>query len=98
MAEDAPTPAASCPVCNADDAYIEPLPHRDVIFVECVNCRVYLADRKAFRHFQYLRGKGDNVSLSRLKALATFLQKSSRTSAVRLAFDSWAQMVGLDPL
>ena len=97
MAEEALTPAATCPVCNAEDAYIEPLAHRDVIFVECVNCRVYLADRKAFRHFQYLRGKADPASLSRLGALGTFLKNSSRTSAVRLTFDTWTQLIGLQP-
>jgi Zn ribbon nucleic-acid-binding protein len=102
MPETQEVPAAlpilmSCPICNSGDAYIERLEHRDVVFVECVNCHVYLADRKAFRHFEYLRGKADASSLTRLAQLADALNSRPPGQAVQLHFDTWQSLLPNEP-
>ena len=82
-----------CPVCAAADAFVEPLHGGDEYYVECVNCRVYRASRRAFRHFEYLRGKADPDSLDRLQRLAKVLSKRGRGAAVQLEYDSWQKLI-----
>lgn len=82
-----------CPICAAVDAFIEPLREGEEYYVECVNCRVYRATRRAFRHFEYLRGKADNESLDRLGRLANALRKRGRGAAVQLEYDTWQRLI-----
>lgn len=78
-----------CPVCGAHDAFVDILRSGDEYYVECVSCGVYRASRRAFRLFQYLRGKGDAASLRRLNRLATSLQARPRGLAAQLEYDTW---------
>jgi hypothetical protein len=61
----------------------------DEYYVECVNCRVYRATRRAFRLFQYLRAKADRESLERLQRLAARLKARERSVAAQLDYDTW---------
>jgi Zn ribbon nucleic-acid-binding protein len=78
-----------CPVCGARDAFVDTLHNGDKYYVECVNCGVYRASRRAFRLFQYLRGKADAESLSRLDRLAASLNARPRGAAAQLEYDTW---------
>jgi hypothetical protein len=82
-----------CPICAAEDAFVEALRSGDEYYVECVNCGVYRASRRAFRHFEYLRGKADADSLDRLERLAKALNKRGRGKAIRLEYDDWQQLI-----
>jgi hypothetical protein len=78
-----------CPVCGALDAFIDTMREGDEYYVECVNCHVYRASRRAFRLFQYLRTKGDTESLRRLAQLAERLNSRGRGAAAELNYDNW---------
>ena len=78
-----------CPVCAAPDAFVETHGNGSEYYVECVNCRVYRASRRAFRLFQYLRQKADRQSLSRLQRLADALHARPRGQASYLEYDTW---------
>jgi hypothetical protein len=78
-----------CPVCAAPDAFVETHGNGNEYYVECVNCRVYRASRRAFRLFQYLRDKADRQSLSRLQRLAHALQARARGERTYLEYDTW---------
>ena len=78
-----------CPVCGALDAFIDTLRNTDEYYVECVNCHVYRASRRAFRLFQYLRTRGDQESLARLRRLADRLGSRGRGTAAQLEYDTW---------
>ena len=78
-----------CPVCAAPDAYIETLKNTDEYYVECVNCRVYRASRRAFRLFEYLRGRADRHSLQRLDRLAAALRQRPRGQTTYLDYETW---------
>jgi hypothetical protein len=78
-----------CPVCGARDAFIDTMRDGDEYYVECVNCHVYRASRRAFRLFQYLRSKGDPASRARLSRLAGSLHQRGRGAAVQLDYDNW---------
>ena len=95
MVERVPSlPLAPCPVCDAPDAYIEQRLDKDDYFVECPRCAVYTASRKAFRHFEYLRWRGEPDGLDRLDRLAHVLRERPSRSAIRLDYDSWHQLLG----
>jgi hypothetical protein len=89
---DVPIPAGLCPLCGATDAFVEVLHEGHQYYVECVNCRVYRASRRAFRHFQYLREKADAAGLRRLERLSTALKRRGRGAAVELHYDSWQKL------
>lgn len=61
-------------------------------YVECVNCQVYRAGKRAFRLFHYLREKGDPASLERLARLAAVLRARVPGPAPRLDYDTWEQL------
>jgi Zn ribbon nucleic-acid-binding protein len=82
-----------CPICAAGDAFVEHAPERAEYYVECVNCGVYRASRRAFRHFQYLRGKADSESLERLAQLANALSRRGRGAAIQLEYDTWQSLL-----
>jgi hypothetical protein len=84
----------ACPICCATDAFVEPLGEGDEVYVECFNCKVYRATRKAFRHFEYLRGRGEAEGLAKLERLGQALRNRGRGGAARLEFDSWEQFSG----
>ena len=88
-ANDLPIRVGVCPVCGAPDAFIDTLHDGDEYYVECVNCRVYRASRRAFRLFQYLRDKADAESLTRLQRLAAALRSRERGAAVQLDYETW---------
>ena len=88
-ASDWPILTRECPVCAAPDAFVDTIRDGDEYYVECVNCRVYRASRRAFRLFEYLRGKGDRDSLARLARLAAYLSSSARGAAPQLEYDTW---------
>jgi Zn ribbon nucleic-acid-binding protein len=88
-AKDLPIRVGVCPVCAAGDAFVDTLREGDEYYVECVNCGVYRASRRAFRLFQHLRGKADPQSLSRLDRLATALKNRLRGAAPQLEYDTW---------
>jgi hypothetical protein len=81
----------TCPVCGAPDAFVGTLRDGDEYYVECVNCGVYRASRRAYRLFQYLRGKADSESLQRLDRLAQRLKARGRGAAVHLDYDTWEE-------
>ena len=83
-----------CPICGAADAFMEPTRGGDEYYVECANCRVYRASRRAFRHFEYLRGKADTESLERLSRLANVLKNRGRGGAIQLEYDTWQDLLG----
>lgn len=76
-------------MCGALDAFIDTMRDGDEYYVECVNCRVYRASRRAFRLFQYLRTKGDAESLQRLRRLAERLHGREGSSAAQLDYETW---------
>ena len=76
------------------DAFIEAVREGDEYYVECVNCHVYRASRRAFRHFEYLRGKSDAESLERLGRLADALKNRARGAAIQLEYDTWQTLLG----
>ena len=78
-----------CPVCGARDAFIDNIRDGNEYYVECLNCHVYRASRRAFRLFQYLREKNDTDSLSRLAKLADKLRSRGRGAAAQLDYDTW---------
>jgi hypothetical protein len=89
----APLPTTSvCPICADKDAFVEPFPDGDEYYVECVNCNVYRASRKALRHFEYLRWRDDPEGLTRLARLAAALHARGRTIAARLEYDTWNEL------
>jgi hypothetical protein len=92
--DDAPVlPTGSCPVCDAGDTYIAQRTDRNEYFVECLNCGVYTATRKAYRHFEYLRWRGESAGLERLTQLATFLAKRPRGTVTRLEYETWESLL-----
>jgi hypothetical protein len=86
-------PQRACPVCEAPDAFVEPLREGDEYYVECVNCRVYRASRRAFRHFEYLRWRRDPHGLAKLARLAAALRAPQRNPMVRLEYDTWEDLL-----
>jgi hypothetical protein len=80
-----------CPVCGAHDAFIDTLHKGDEFYVECLNCHVYRASRRAFRLFQYLRDKGDAESLAKLGRLAERLNARGRGGAAQLNYEDWEE-------
>ena len=78
-----------CPVCGALDAFVDTIRDGDEYYVECVNCHVYRASRRAFRLFQYLRTKADAPSLARLRRLAEHLHARGRGPGANLDYDTW---------
>jgi Zn ribbon nucleic-acid-binding protein len=88
-----PISLGRCPACGASDAFVDTLREGDEYYVECVNCRVYRASRRAFRHLEYLREKGDPESLDRLAKLAAALKKRGRGGAVHLEYDTWHRLL-----
>ena len=97
MARD-PIPSAPdgrCPICDAGDAYIGVRIDRDY-FVECLNCGVYRASRKAFRHFEYLRERGEPVGLHKLQRLATWLKARQTGANTHLDYDTWQELIGIE--
>lgn len=91
---DAPViPTGRCPICDADDAYLGQRVDRDEYFVECINCGVYLATRKAFRHFEYLRWRAEHIGLQRLDQLASYLKHRPRGATTRLGYDTWQDLL-----
>jgi hypothetical protein len=89
---DVPIPAGLCPLCGATDAFIEALHDGHDYYVECVNCRVYRASRRAYRHFQYLREKADPEGVARLERVAALLKQRGRGAAVELHYDTWQKL------
>ena len=89
-----PTPSSGyCPICNAADAFVEPLRDGDEYYVECMNCKVYRASRKAFRHFEYLRSRGASEGLAKLARLGAALGSRGTGGAARLEYDSWEELL-----
>jgi hypothetical protein len=86
---DWPIQTRECPVCGASDAFIDTIRDGDEYYVECVNCHVYRASRRAFRLFQYLRSRADSESLDRLGRLAAHLRARGRGAAAQLDYDTW---------
>lgn len=84
-----PFRTSTCPVCAATDAFVEAVRDGDEYYVECANCRVYRASRRAFRHLEYLRQKADAESLARLDKLAARLRSRARGATVQLEYDTW---------
>jgi Zn ribbon nucleic-acid-binding protein len=84
-----PMRTQQCPVCGALDAFIDTFRDGDEYYVECVNCHVYRASRRAFRLFQYLRSKADRESLGRLGGLAARLRARGRGPAAQLEYETW---------
>jgi hypothetical protein len=86
-------PLSPCPVCEAPDAYIEQRREKNDYFVECRQCNVYTATRKAFRHFEYLRARADPPGIRRLEQLAHVLKNRRPGVAIRLNYDGWQQLL-----
>jgi hypothetical protein len=88
-AKNLPIRVSVCPVCAAGDAFVDTLRFGEDYYVECANCGVYRASRRAFRLFHYLRNKGDPISLGRLERLAAALRARPRGLAAYLHYDTW---------
>lgn len=86
-------PTGRCPVCAADDTYLGQRADRSEYFVECLNCGVFTATRKAFRHFEYLRWRSEPDGLERLSRLAEFLRNRKRGTVTRLEYDTWQDLL-----
>jgi Zn ribbon nucleic-acid-binding protein len=86
---DLPIRTSVCPVCAAQDAFVDTLRDGDEYYVECVNCGVYRASRRAFRLLQYLRDKAEAYGLRRLDHLAAQLKIRPRDGAAHLEYDTW---------
>jgi len=97
MADEPVLTLSRCPVCDAADAYVARRGDVDEYFVECVNCGVYEASRKAKRHFEYLRWRGEPSGLNRLDRLARALHRRRPGARVRLDFDTWHELIGTQP-
>lgn len=92
--DDAPVlPTGRCPICDAEDTYIAQRADRNEYFVECLNCGVYSATRKAYRHFEYLRWRGDPAGLDRLTQMAIFLKRRPRGTVTVLDYDTWQNVL-----
>lgn len=87
-----PITPGTCPVCGARDAFIDRFQDGGDYYVECVNCRIYRASRRTFRHFEYLRGKADAEAMARLQRLAATLHARERGAAIYLDYDTWDQL------
>jgi hypothetical protein len=87
-----PISRAPCPICGATDAFVDTLRNGDEYYVECINCNVYRASRRAFRHFEYLRWREDATGLARLNRLAAALRARGRVGAARLEYDTWDEL------
>lgn len=90
-------PTGRCPICGADDTYIGQREDRDEYFVECLNCGIYTATRKAFRHFEYLRWRTESSGLQRLDQLAAYLTHRPRGTITLLAYDTWHSLLDSKP-
>lgn len=86
-------PTGRCPVCDAQDTYLGQRADRDDYFVECLNCGVYIATRKAFRHFEYLRWRAQPEGLERLAQLAVYLKNRARGTITKLEYDTWQSLI-----
>ena len=86
-----PVQSGHCPICDAQDAYVER--DGDEYYVECVNCKVYRASRRAFRHLEYLRWRQERDGLGRLSKLAEVLHAGAVGGIVRLEYDTWEQLL-----
>ena len=97
--DDAPVrpPTGRCPVCDAEDTYLGQRLDRDEYFVECLNCGVYNASRKAYRHFEYLRWRANPEGLERLSQLASYLKGRARGTITRLEYDTWHSLLPPSP-
>ena len=84
-----PSHPQECPVCGARDAFVDTVRDGEEYYVECVNCQIYRATRRAFRLFQYLRTRGDRTSLERLGRLGASLHGRPRGAATHLDYDTW---------
>ena len=87
-----PIPRASCPVCGDEEAFVDTLRGGDEYYVECLNCKVYRASRRAFRLFEYLRWRAEPEGLARLNRLAAALNARGGTGAARLEYDTWDEL------
>jgi hypothetical protein len=83
-----------CPICDARDAFVQPMHEGDGYYVECVNCKVYRASRRAFRHLEYLRWRQEREGLVRLAGLAAALRRG-QPGVVRLEYDTWESLIDL---
>ena len=92
-ASNLPIRPEKCPVCAATDAFVDRVREGEDYYVECVNCGVYRASRRAFRHFEYLREKADSESLERLERLAQALRRRGRDAAIQLEYDTWQTLL-----
>jgi len=90
--QETPITPSTCPVCAATDAFVDKFLEGDEYYVECVNCKVYRATRRAFRHLEYLRAKADPEGLARLDRLAAALRRRERDDAARLEYNTWAEL------
>jgi Zn ribbon nucleic-acid-binding protein len=90
-------PTGRCPICDADDAYMGQRVDCDEYFVECIECGVYLATRKVFRHFEYLRWRAESSGLQRLEQLAAYLNHRPRGTTTRLEYDGWQDLLDDNP-
>ena len=90
--QETPLTPSTCPVCAATDAFVDKFREGDEYYVECVNCKVYRATRRAFRHLEYLREKSDSQALARLSRLAAALRARERGAAIRLEYDTWEEL------
>jgi hypothetical protein len=57
-----------------------------------VTCDVYSASRRAFRHFEYLRRRGDPAGLKRLNQLTAALPRRPAEALIRLEYDTWQDL------
>ena len=92
-ASNLPIRPEKCPVCAATDAFVDRVREGEDYYVECVNCGVYRASRRAFRHFEYLREKADSESLERLELLAQALKRRGRGATIQLEYDTWQTLL-----
>ncbi len=90
-------PTGRCPVCGADDTYLGQRTDRDEYFIECLDCGVYMATRKAFRHFEYLRWRAQPDGLGRLAQLASYLKNRPRGTLTKLEYDTWQDVLPPKP-
>ena len=90
-------PTGRCPVCDAEDTYLGQRTDRDEYFIECIDCGVYTATRKAFRHFEYLRWRAQADGLERLSELAGYLKRRPRGTQTKLEYDTWQDLLPPKP-
>src|SRR5688572_29180280 len=82
-----------CPICDAHDAFVESVRGGEEYYVECVNCKVYRASRRAYRHLEYLRWRQEREGLAKLSRLAEVLRSGAYPGVVRLEYDTWEQLL-----